>query len=159
MTLSRSYFPRMHCVCWCFGNFQLLLSFVFIYIWLFSYIKLQRSLRSGAVCMCAQSHSCVWLFATPWTVTHQAHLSMGFSGQEYLSGLPCPPPGNLPKPEIKPMSSASLILQADFLPTEPPGKPYAILIFELLLPRVLATRHVAAAAAKLLQSCPTVVSA
>ena len=45
------------------------------------------------------------------------------------------------------MSPASFILQADFLPTEPPGKPYAILIFELLLPRVLATGHVAAAAA------------
>ena len=54
------------------------------------------------------------------------------------------------------MSPASFILQADFLPTEPPGKPYAILIFELLLPRVLATGHVAAAAAaKSLQSCPT----
>ena len=44
----------------------------------------------------------------------------GFSRQEYWSGLPCPPPGDLPNPEIKPRSSA---LQADSLPSEPPGKP------------------------------------
>ena len=45
---------------------------------------------------CAQSPSCVWLFVTPWTVAHQAPLSMGFSRQEYWSGVPCPPPGDLP---------------------------------------------------------------
>ena len=44
----------------------------------------------------------VWLFVTPWTVAHQAPLSMGFSRQEYVSGLPCPPPGDLPDPGIKP---------------------------------------------------------
>ena len=82
---------------------------------------------------------------TPWAVTHKAPLSMGFSRQEYLSGLPCPPPGNLPKLVMKPMSPASLVLQADFLPTGSPGKPYAMLIFELLLPRVLATDHVVSA--------------
>ena len=43
----------------------------------------------------AQSLSHVWLFATPWTVTHQGPLSVGFSWQEYLSGLPCPPPRDL----------------------------------------------------------------
>ena len=48
----------------------------------------------------------VWLFATLWTVAHQAPLSMGFSRQEYWSGLPCPPPGDLPNPGIKPMSPA-----------------------------------------------------
>ena len=41
-------------------------------------------------------------FATPWTVARQAPLSMGFSRQEYWSGLPCPPPGDVPDPEIKP---------------------------------------------------------
>ena len=47
--------------------------------------------------MCALSHfSPVRLFATPWTVAHQASLSMGFSRQEYLSGLPLPPPGIFP---------------------------------------------------------------
>ena len=60
------------------------------------------------------------LFATPWTVAHQAHLSMGFSRQEYWSGLPFPSPGDLPNPGIKPRSPA---LQADTLTSEPPGKP------------------------------------
>ena len=43
----------------------------------------------------------VQLFATLWTVAHQASLSMGFSRQEYWSGLPCPPPGDLPDPGIE----------------------------------------------------------
>ena len=50
--------------------------------------------------------SCVQLFATQWTVAHQAPLSMGFSRQEYWNGLPCPPPGDLPNPVIKPTSPA-----------------------------------------------------
>ena len=51
-----------------------------------------------------KSLSRVWLFATPWTVTYQVPLSMGFSRQEYWSGLSCPPPGDLPDPGIEPMS-------------------------------------------------------
>ena len=62
----------------------------------------------------------VQLFATPWTVVCQAPLSTGFSRQEYWSGWPCPPPGDLPDPGIK---SESPALQADSLPIEPPGKP------------------------------------
>ena len=58
--------------------------------------------------------------ATPWTVAHQAPLSMGFSRQEYWSGLPFPSSRDLPDPGIKPGSPA---LQADSLPSEPPGKP------------------------------------
>ena len=61
----------------------------------------------------------VQLFATPWTVAHQAPLSMGFFRQEYWSGLPFPSPGDLPDPGIKPRSHA---LQADALPSEPPGE-------------------------------------
>ena len=61
----------------------------------------------------------VRLFATPWTVTQQAPLSMGFSRQEYWNGLPFPSPGDLPDPGIEPRSTA---LQADALPSEPPGK-------------------------------------
>ena len=57
---------------------------------------------------------------TPWTVARQAPLSMGFSRQEDWSGLPCPPAGDLPDPGTEPRSPA---LQADSLPTEPPGKP------------------------------------
>ena len=48
--------------------------------------------------------SCVRFFATLWTVAHPAPLSMGFSREEYWSGLPCPPPGDLPDPGIKPAS-------------------------------------------------------
>ena len=56
----------------------------------------------------------VQLFATLWTVAHQAPLSMGFSRQEHWSRLPCTPPGDLPDPRIKPLSPT---LQADSLPT------------------------------------------
>ena len=63
--------------------------------------------------------SCVWLFATPWTVACQAPPSMGFSRQEYWRGLPFPSPGDLPNPGIEPGSPA---LQADSLASEPPGK-------------------------------------
>ena len=60
------------------------------------------------------------LFETPWTVAHQVPLSMGFSRQEYWSGLPFPSPGDLPNPRVEPGSPA---LQADSLLSEPPGKP------------------------------------
>ena len=57
---------------------------------------------------CMLSHfSCVRPFVTPWTVAHQAPLSMEFSRQEYWSGLPWPPPGNLPNPGIKHVSLMS----------------------------------------------------
>ena len=63
--------------------------------------------------------SCVRLFATPRTVAYQAPQSMGFSRQEYWSGLPFPSPGDLPNPGIEPGSPT---LQADALSSEPPGK-------------------------------------
>ena len=66
-----------------------------------------------------KSPSPVPLFATPWTVVYQAP-SMRFSTQEYWSGLPFPSPEDLPNPGIEPGSPA---LQADALPSEPPGKP------------------------------------
>ena len=62
---------------------------------------------------------------TSWTVVRQAPLSMGFSRQEYWSGLPVPSPRDLPDSGIEPRS---LILQADFLPSEPPGKPILTLL-------------------------------
>ena len=68
--------------------------------------------------MMSLSH--VRLFVTPWTVAHQALPSMGFSRQEYWSGLPFLLPGDLPDPGIEPWSPA---LQADALTSEPPGKP------------------------------------
>ena len=66
-----------------------------------------------------KSLSRVQLFATPWTVAYQASPPMGFSRQEYWSGLPFPSPGDLPNPEIEPGSPA---LEADALTSEPPGK-------------------------------------
>ena len=78
--------------------------------------------------MKVKSLSHVRLFVTPWTVAHQAPLSMGFSKQgywsglpfpsPYWSGLPFPSPGDLPDPGIEAGSPA---LQADALPSEPPG--------------------------------------
>ena len=71
--------------------------------------------------MKVKSLSHVWLFATPWTVAYQSPPSMGFSRQEYRSGLRFPSSGHLPDPGIKPRTPT---LQADALPSEPPGKPY-----------------------------------
>ena len=65
------------------------------------------------------------LFATPWTVARQAPLSMGFSRQEYWSGLPCLSPGDLPDPGIKPRSPA---LQADSLPFELAGNGWNFIL-------------------------------
>ena len=72
------------------------------------------------VCVCACAYSVV---SSSATVALPAPLSMGFSRQEYWSGLPFPSPGDLPNPGIEPTSPVSPVLQADSLPTEPPGKP------------------------------------
>ena len=64
--------------------------------------------------------SCVQLFVTLWIEAHQVPLAMGFSRKEYWSGLPFPSPGDLPDLGIE---SNSLVLQADSLLSEPPGKP------------------------------------
>ena len=61
-------------------------------------------------------------FTTPWAVAHQAPLFMGFSRQEYSSGLPFPSPGDLPDPGIEPTSPVSSIGRHILTP-EPPGKP------------------------------------
>ena len=68
-----------------------------------------------------KSLSHVQLFATPWTVAYQVSPSMGFSRQEYWSGLLFPSPGDLPNPGIEPWSPA---VQADALPSEPPEKSH-----------------------------------
>ena len=67
----------------------------------------------------------VWLFATPWTVTHQVPLSIEFSRQEYCSGLPFPSPGDLPDPGIELVSPE---LARDSFTAEPPGKPQLCLV-------------------------------
>ena len=63
---------------------------------------------------------------TPWITAGQVPLSMGFSRQQYWSGLPFPPPGDLPHPGIEPRSPA---LQADSLPTELQGKYISLCVF------------------------------
>ena len=68
--------------------------------------------------------SCVQLFATPWTVTYQAPLSMEFPRQEYWIGLPFPTSGDLPNPGIETKSPVGPALQADSLPLAIPGKPF-----------------------------------
>ena len=75
------------------------------------------------LCVHTQSFSRVWLSATPWTIPHQAPLSMGFSRQEYWSGLPFPSPEDRPSPAIEPGSPTSPALADEFFTTKPPGKP------------------------------------
>ena len=70
-------------------------------------------------------------FATPWSVAYQAPLSMGFSRQEYWSGLLLPSPRDPPNPGIQPRSPT---LQADALLPEPSEKPYPVLKASLILP-------------------------
>ena len=86
----------------------------------FRKVTLKLSLPSESSGSEVKSLSSVRLFVTPETVARQAPLSMGFSRQEYLSGLPFPSPGDLPNPRTEPRSSS---LQADALTSEPPGKP------------------------------------
>ena len=68
--------------------------------------------------ICVYALSDVWLFVTPWTVTHQPPLSMGFSRQEYWSGLSLPSPGGIPDPGIE---SASPALAGGFFTIESAG--------------------------------------
>ena len=70
-----------------------------------------------ALFVCLVAQLCPTL-CDPWTVARQPPLSVGFSRQEYWSGLPCPPPGNPPHPGIIPRSPA---LQTDSLPSKPQG--------------------------------------
>ena len=77
---------------------------------------------------CALRHfSRVRFFETPWTIARQVPLSMGFSRQGYLSGLSCPPLGDLPDPEIKPRFLASPALEGGFFTTKPPPGSIAAL--------------------------------
>ena len=99
---------------------------------------LQESIR---VCACVLSHfSQTQLFVTPWTVAHQASLSIGFSRQEYWRGLPCPPPGHCPDSGIESRSPKSPTLAGKFFTTSTTWEAWST----------------ATAAAKSLQSCLTV---
>ena len=69
------------------------------------------------------------LFATLWTIAHQAPLSMGLLRQECWSELPCPPPGDLSDPGIEPAFPVSLALTGRFFTHELPGEPHTIQAF------------------------------
>ena len=98
-------------------------------------------------CMCAKSLQLCWLFANVWTVAHQASLSMGFSKQEYWSGLPFPLPGDLPNPGIKPTSLCLLHWQAGSVPVAPPEKTITVIsgkcsgIFKLIFKPTMRNPH------------------
>ena len=72
--------------------------------------------QEAGMCAC-QIASVMSNSATPWTLAHQAPLFMGFSRQEYWSGLPCPPPGDLSDPGMKPMSSVFPALAGGYFTT------------------------------------------
>ena len=76
------------------------------------------------MCALGCSVGCVRLFGTPWVVARQTPLSMGFPRQEYWSGLPCPPPWDLPDPG---MEFGCPALAGGFFTLEPPGKPAMVL--------------------------------
>ena len=80
------------------------------------------------VCQCVCTHAQLFSLircCDPWTEAHQAPLSMGFFQQEYWDGLSFHPPGDLPDPEIEPMSQTQVFCTSDGLfSTEPPGKPH-----------------------------------
>ena len=73
------------------------------------------------MCVCVCTLSYVQVFVTSQTA-HEVHLLRGFSHQEYWSGLPFPPPGDLPNSIIEPVSPAPPALAGGFFTTEPPGK-------------------------------------
>ena len=81
-------------------------------------VHIHNEILHMCVCVCvpAQSLSHVRLVVTPWTVARQAALSMEFSRHVYWSGLPCPPPGDLPDPESEPFSLRSPALAGGFFP-------------------------------------------
>ena len=100
-------------------------SILLIFKWALISRNIQMAQGSLLSALCwpkvkVKSLSRVQLFATLWTVAYQAPLSLGFSRQEYWSGLPFPSPGDLPDLGIEPGFPA---LQADALTAEPPGKP------------------------------------
>ena len=81
------------------------------------------SLEHSAACVLS-CFSCVWLSVTPWTVAHQTPLSMRFLRQEYWSGLPCFPPGDLLDPGIELASLVYLHWEVSSLPLAPLGRPW-----------------------------------
>ena len=102
-----------------FGIVRLL---VYLSIWLFWFGE-DVVIPVYSHCCCLVARLCLTLYVTPWTIAHQASLSMGFARQEYWSGLPFPFPGDLPDPGIEPQAPAVSCIAGEFFTTEPLGKP------------------------------------
>ena len=115
-TLHNVTSPSLHLVCTFLVTVK---GLTFLYLWAIG------SCLMGCNYLMARVHALnrsvvsnsLW---PPWTVAHQAPLSVGFPRQEFWSGLPFPPPGNLPNPGIEPASSA---LAGRVFTAEPPQKP------------------------------------
>ena len=104
----QSVMPSSHLILWCHLLYHL-----------FSHFPVGEYSRCFLTCCCSVTKSCL-IVASPWTVTCQIPLSMGFLRKECWSGLPFLPPGDLPNPGIEPTSPA---LQADSLPLSHQGSP------------------------------------
>ena len=102
---------------WCASSYACMLSHVRLSSILYIFLCFMV-----CILICVHAQSCLTL-CNPVTVAHQAPLSMGISRQEYWSGLPFPPPEDLPDPGIKPVSPASPALAGRFFTTEPLGAP------------------------------------
>ena len=111
--LSERLFPWLASSDWFKWNFPFICEDINFFI----FIK-----EVSHVCTVLSCFSHVWLFAPLWTVAQQAPLSMGFSRQEYWSGLPCPPPDILPTQGSNPGLLCLLHWQVGSLPLAPPGK-------------------------------------
>ena len=115
----------LNCFCFIWAPFPQISFFVLAFIFCIGCSGCLETVCLGLhACVWAQSQNSIWLFATLWTVAHQAPLSVGSSRQEYWSGLPFPSAGDLPDPGIKPRSPGSPTLAGGFFTTEPPGKPH-----------------------------------
>ena len=121
-TISCCFFTSISLLCPWAWKFPPTPTLIFVcYFWSLSWF-LRLPLLPFPLCLVhlymhvyVLSHFSVWLFATPCTVARQALLSMGFSRQEYWSGLPCPAPVDLPNPGIEPLSPLAPAFQADSL--------------------------------------------
>ena len=100
------------------------------YSFMFSFFAWALCCCRGLCCffifitLCVQSIQSCPIFVTSWTVAHKAHLSMGFSRQEYWNGFPYLPPGDLPNCQIEPMSACISCLTSGFFTHWAAGKPF-----------------------------------
>ena len=113
---------------------------IYVCTWPIQFIVQQKLAQHCQAIIYFQLLSHAWLFATHWTVSLQAPLSMGLSRQQYRSGLPCPPPQDLPDPGMEPTSPASPALAGGFFTTEPPGLVRLHKTFEGIISRRKSSR-------------------